>query len=692
MSEDVLSQPFDDKVKGAFGARLAAHLQAKGQGNGSQISGGLGSHARRLNAWCVISKDRNDSKSGNNNNANNADNSKVSLSMNTNGFDSRYPVSSKRKPSSPSLKKVTINRVTTYAERINLTVEILVEFEVYTYDAFQTYANEFLRRPEDGKPITITFGHVDLDSQGRGIGECIIRDVWVIGGGYTQEESKWMCSFKAIAPASAALIVDMSQTSSAIPPNLTFKAKTALKSRTLKVGSLHEYILFALQSNGNKLTENLSDGEEVASSNTRFTSPIGKVYKPFEGSPVAKTGALTKLLGAGKEAVDGVDTGAVEYISLLFVVELINRFVLEPTNKKQKGLELKIELLPDSVSWVPGRYFKSAYPTSVLFLSGVKGGSGTYKSDGDAAAGKDFEIGGKYFGGCVKGYTCYHDKILISRRAVIAPLIEALNRIDDERAKSKKEGKAFDMNSFKSKIITVGSFFDALFRMIQSASGSYVNLCFTHLKDSFTGDKKTHILRIDNCSYISKDKPYIHTLRPITGDGNTLSVNITGKLPDSMVGLAILSSGGHGSDTATEMSPGSENQDERKRERDIVLNSLVNTSTTADPPGVYAKIAESNFAEADMSAASLALQNAKNLSKPSAWQGGPGWTEFFEVEMSATMEGAFPILVGNRFTAEGLPQFVTVEKKLCFVALDIVDTIEAPGVWTTEIKTKLCHV
>jgi hypothetical protein len=695
MSENLLSQKFDDGVLKAFGARLAAHQKAKGvSGNVAEIEGAnyekwktSGDHARRLNAYCYITKEG----------------SAYTLSTDFDQFESRYPDTNKRKPRGASLKKVTINRVTTTAERINLTLEILVEYEVYNYSDFQNYAREFLRRPESGSPLTVRFAHVK-DSLGRGIKEQKITDVWVIGGGYTQEGSKWVCTFKAIAPASGITAIDMSKASSAIPGGLYFKAvKSGYMISTQSVRSLYEYILYALQVNGTTLTENLEDGTEVnnfkAPLKAAWTQPIGKVFKPFEGSPVQQTGSPAPFFGLGGISSGqqiGVDTGAVEYVSLKFIVELVNAFILQPANDSYENgaLNLKIELLSDSKSYIPpgGTVFKSGNPLDVLFLNGKN--AGTYKANEDPSTGKDFEVGGKYFGGCVQGTLCFHDKILISRRAVIGPLIDALKRIEEEKSsKNTSFAKASDPNAFINRIITIGTFFETLFRIIQTASGSFVSLCFTHIKDGYKGEKQTHILRIDNCSYVNGTAPY-HTLRPITGDGSTLSMTITGKLPDSMVALAIISNNGSGSATAAETSSPDYRLKNDTAAYQKIYKSLTSNSISSDPPGVFAKIGHSNFAAADISAACSALQALRDLTRPTGWssEGGSGWTEYFDVELKAEMEGAFPIIVGNRVTSEGLPDFLTVAKGLAFVILDITDVIEAPGIWTTSISARLCHL
>lgn len=665
-NEGLLFHPIHPNVAGAFGARLSLHNAAK---RGPVFWSAPGAHGRRLGAFCTVANN----KKG------------VYLQMNKNGFEERY-TSPHRLPS-PTLTKVTIKRVTTTAERINLTLEILVEFEAYSKGQFERYADAFLKRPEVATPLTVHFGHIDKYG-GRSGGTHTIRGVWVIGGGYTQEGAVWKCKFKAIAPANAILQIDMSNVDLGFLKGKHFLAKVGSGSQKYGVSSFHEYLLHCLQINGSKLTEDMQDGEEVMGT----TGVIGKVYKPFNGSPIVDGGSTggANTSPALSNAVIGVDTGAVEYITLGFIVEAVNRVILETINKREPGLELSLKIILDPKDWsyVPGTLFKSGCPTEVLFLDGSK--TGKYEDRATPGTGKDFEINVSNTKS-VSGYEANHSKLLLSRRAVIQPLVDALTEIRrTKEAQIKAKGKGTSLDTIDTRIMAVGDFFEHLFNLIKNATGGYVNLCFTHPFAEHINGGEMQELKIINASMIFRRPDSYLELKPLNGDGSTLSSTFDGKLPDSMVALAIITGTGTGSHTSGRAATDKPRLTD-KGQLELARARLANTTSNSTPPGVYAKIAASNFSPSDMASACSALLDYRDLSLPSAWENGAGWTEYFDTELSAEMEGLYPFVVGNRITSESLPKFLSLRNKMSFVVLDVDDNIEAPGVWTTSVRARLCH-
>lgn len=667
--DSLLSQPFDETVLSALNARLERHVRAK-EGPPSDFKG---MHGRRLAAWCYITHPTG-----------------PPLTMTNAGFQNRYRPGDRR-PQPPSLTNVSIHRVTTTAEKINLTVEVNVEFECYTLEQFFEYSHYYLRRPPTAEPLTVIFGNVE-PSDGRGTGPHQLKGTVVIGGSYTQEGAIWKCKFKAITPGSAVSQIDMMQVGDKIPPNLTFKAMRILQSSSPEnVVHLHEYILYHLQQNGQVLTEDVTDGTEVSISTPGYTNPIGKIYKSFKGDnvPGGKRRAAWHLFWGNDENL-GIDTGANEYVSLKYIVDLINDTVLKCVNEKEPGYDLRIELKDDVYSYVPSYLFKSANPIEVLFLDGKT--AGTYLSKGSKGTGKDFEEGGKYFGKCKRGGRVYFSKTLLNRRTVIAPLIGALKQYQEEVKQARRDDKSSDLGDIKPRLVSIGTFFNEIFQAIARASGYYVNLTFTLDKKSYEDDKTTHILKIVDANTVyQKVPPYV--LRPITGDGSSLSITVNGELGNNLVSLAMLEGTGPGSMTAAATAKEqSEIEANLQNSRWAAYKKLKHTSVKDEPPGVYAKIANSNFSPAACTDASAVLADYKRLVIPTAWEQDEGWTEYFDIKLSAEIEGVFPLIVGNRITAEGLPPFHTVEKKMCFVILDVTDTIKAPGEWTTQIESRLCHL
>lgn len=700
-NNDVLFRVLDPTVKNRLNARLGVHLKAKSLGKDplsvigaslSSITGvnrpnpvaspdTIGAHARRLSAWCKITGRGKTS-------------GEQVLAMSTAGFEGRY--SSKGRVPFPSLTSVTINRVTTTAERINLTVEILVEYETYTRSDFEVYADAFLRRPESAYPLVIEFGNID-DGTGRGYGKHTLTGAWVIGGGYTQEGSTWKCKFKAIAPAMGILQLDMTGYSSDIITSgvLKFLAISGQnQQQTQTVSSFLELILYFLQQSGTIPTKDLEDGTEVTANAQGLTGTVGKVYKPFEGSPTSDgaTAGNSSDSGATSKDTSGMDTGAAEYVTLGFLVELVNKVVIEPvvSSNRSPGLEgLHIEFAPGNKSYIPRDCFKSGNPVDVLFLDGAK--ACNYAATDEANCGKDFEINVTSNCKAIEGNFVDHPKILIGRKFIFSILEDAIKNYNEVKEQAKLSDKSAALNDLKTQFLSVEAFFTSIFRAISTASGGYVDLVFSYPPDIHSKPASMRVIYILNPTYLSSGAtgaPW--ELLPIQGDGSTLSCTLDGKLPDSMVGLAIQTQIGAGSSTSA-VAAGNEDKVGNLSEKDKAYKLLVTTTANTSPAGVFAKMAVSNFAVSDIAAACTALAEYRNLSRPSGWDAGGegGWTEYFDTELSAELEGVYPIIVGNRFTADSVPKFL--RKNLSFVVLDVVDKLEAPGLWTTSIKARLCY-
>jgi len=706
-NNDVLFRLLDPTVRDRFNSRLHIHLKAKSAGKNADNSssptlssilsmspitnGGrpnpvtsaetIGAHARRLSAWCKITG--RGKKSG-----------PQTLAMSTAGFETRY--SSKGRVPFPSLTSVTINRVTTTAERINLTVEILVEYETYTRSDFEVYADAFLRRPESAYPLVIEFGNIE-DGTGRGKGKHTLSGAWVIGGGYTQEGSTWKCKFKAIAPATGILQLDMTAYSSDIitTGELKFIAIAGgNQQQTQTVSSFHELILYFLQQSGTVPTKDLEDGTEVTANAKGLTGTAGKIYTPFEGAPTSDgaTAGKTSDSGAVSESTSGIDTGAAEYVTFDFLVQLVNKVIIEPAVRPERspGLEgLHIEFAKGNKSYIPRECFKSGNPVDILFLDGTS--ACDYKASDDTKCGKNFEI--KVTSACkaIEGNFVDHPKILIGRKFIFSIIEEAIKSFNEAKEQAKLTDKSAGLNDLKNQFLSVEAFFTSIFRAISTASGGYVDLVFSYPTDIHSKPESMRVIYILNPNYLSggaTGKPW--KLQPIQGDGSTLSCTLDGKLPDSMVGLAIQTQVGAGSSTAA-VASGNEDKVGGLSELDKVKNLLTLTTANTSPAGVFPKMAVSNFAVADIAAACSALAEFKNLSRPTGWTAGGegGWTEYFDTELSAELEGVYPIIVGNRFTADSVPAFL--RKNLSFVVLDVVDRIEAPGLWTTSLKARLCY-
>lgn len=670
---DLLRQKFDDSTFGIMSKRKEEHYRMRNGGDDPS-----GDYARRLPAWARISM---------------PNTRYPSLEANLGGYAESYNETTNR-PKRAILKSLSIKRVTGKAEKMNLTLEIDVEFEVFSFDEFVTYSRAYLRREKDRNPITIEWGN-GSDYNGRGKISNKIEGAYVIAGGYSNTElNTYICRFNAIGPASAVANLDvLSCDISYIFPNQTFKYGSSLLAGTENVASLITKIMYDLQEGGSTRTANLGDGYEPRSKDMAGGNPVGKIYEYFPGSN-RFISFISSFLNSAEEKT-GIGSDAHEYISLQYIVDLINKTILKATNDKCGGkFKFKISFEKENpYSAVPastlGNKFRSADPTSVLFLGR---GSGNYKNN--AGNGKDFEIGGSFFKtNCFLGDRIAHRYILVSRRFVVDELHLKFQELNTAREESTKN-KTNKTDRISDVTYSIKEFFETIFSRISRCSGNFVNLSFrcpdpTKINDKF----ELQELIITDALAVSGAPHPLFELDPIKGDGNSLSLIVEGKLPTDLVALALVTGIREGSGTSGKISEDTKYPDNVDKE----YNSLIKKLTSTDEKiGVYAKMAKKDFSEDTIADAcsSLAefkkIHNAIEVIRGTNTNGKFSFMEYFDLEMKIEMEGTYPIIAGNVFTSTNLPDFARPSNGIGFVVMDVEDKIDATGVWTTSISTRAC--
>lgn len=686
---DLLRQEFDPTVTSRLETRKSIHQSMRGGG-----SDPTGEYTRRLNAWAMISIPE--------------DGEAPVLSMSKEGYESRYRSTMDNKPTLANLTSISIKRVTGRAEKMNLTLEIDVEFEVFTFDAFEVYSKAYLRRHPERKPLKIEWGNGSSYSGRGATSGHVIEGAMVLAGGYsTTELNTYKCRFTAIGPANALLELDVLSCGDLSlvlkPQDQTFKYTSfGYSTGEEKVSSIPEKIMYDLQSEGRFKTKDYDEGYEPISSGMDMSTtylnggssggsaPVGKIFEYFQGSGFSRWWERNTNF-SDEDTAEASD--AFEFVSLEYVVDLINKTLIEFANRKcKKQIEFKIVFADEPYSHVPTKFlggrFRSADPMSVLFLGN---GSGTYLDTGEE--GKDFEEVPGYFSDCVSPSreTVNHRKILISRRVIVKRFFEIL----EEQNEAKEDKKRSDRdridrvadNSFKIK-----DFFNNIFEAIAKASGYYVNLSFVNT-DVAKGSKgkDLHVLVIEDVFCISKKAPEPFMIDPIRGDGNCFSVSIEGKLPTDLVALSFIPGLGEGSGTAGLLS---EDKDYLIEVTEQYGKAFEKLTSSDEKIGVFAKMAKKKFNPTVISEAISILSEFKKIATAvilmrKQQNNNVTFTEYFDIEMKMEMEGIYPIIAGNNFTASNLPKFARTDNKLCFVALDIEDKIEAPGIWTTSVQSRL---
>jgi hypothetical protein len=684
---DLLRQEFNQRVRDALNARKALHRTMQNGGVST-----TGNYSKRLPAWATIQIMDEPTA--------------PVIAMNRQGFQGKYNQFHGR-PKGPSLKSLNIRRVTGYAEKMNLTLEIEVEFEVFTFEDFELYARYYLRRHPDRKPLKISWGHGD-SFNGRGIVVNSIEGAMVLGGGYTNSElNTYVCKFNAIGPANAICELDLFGVKDfqKIFPGNKFVTQRNSNDGGYNVTNIIQKIMHDLQweQNSNlRITSKRQDGYEPILNSTGGLQPgparVGKIFNAFDGSK-APNGLNRFFNTNAAQEQTGIESDAHEYVSLEYVVWLINSTVLKTVNDKcGNQLEFRIDFMEAGkhYSAIPTdlTHFRSANPVEVLFLDKEKK-SGNYTVANDSSVGKDFTVtpnAPSSFEDCVNVSLgrLNHKKILLERRMVIAPIIDVLRMKSEDEKDSKKESVRNDRGT--DNILRLKNFFDALFEKINRASGGYVNLSLVNYDPAYSDRKKLQRLRIMDTHTVSNDPARLIMLDPVKGDGSSFRVTVDGKLPDNLVALSLLPGLGEGSNINAKYCEDDARLSDLLQQSNELRTKLVSQDITN---GCYAKLAADAFSDAAVQDCVSTLSEYRKLKAAIKFLDGQGFekfdfVEYFDVFMNIEMEGAFPIIAGNVFSSTNLPSFARPDNKIGFVALDIEDRIEAPGTWTTIIQSRMC--
>lgn len=667
-----LRRKIDGSVLSALDARKALHLKMRG--GGTDLTG---NQKKRLPAWAKVSI---------------PGTSAPALEMNKDGYEQRYRSNIDNRPRLANLKSVSIQRVTGRGDKLNLSLEINVEFEVYTFDAFEEYAKYYLRRDPERNLLTIEWGN-GASFDGRGQVSNKIEGAVVVGGGYSNTDlNTYSCKFMAVGPAEALPEIDLlSCDLSTIFPNDEFKYGSDVIGSKEKVTSLIGKIIYDLQKGGQTRTKKYDDGEEPKSPPMNNGNPVGRVYEKFVGTGIGI--AFENLTNRGEEK-SGVGSDAHEYVSLEYIVDLLNRSVFKTVKDKcnnKYDYEIVFEDEGKHYTYVPydrlGGCFRSADPTSVLFLDGKK--SGLYENTkGD---GKNFEEPNGYYSDCVKSdKSLNHKKILISREVIATKLIKLTEDINEAKEKNKKSEKN-DTARLTDINYSIKEFFDFIFRRISTASGNFVTLS---LRGPDFVEKKGADLQkliITDMHSVNESSPEPFEFDPLKGDGSTLSLVVDGKLPtNGKLQTALLPGTGEGSGTSGLLSQDTESLSNLTQQ---YASLVIKLTSDDEEKGVYAKMAKKDFGEDSIADATSTLAEFKKVLNAiqimnKAPVNGFSFTEYFDLEMKVDLEGVYPIIAGNHFTSTNLPTFARPSNKIVFLSMNIEDKIESPGVWTTSITAR----
>lgn len=685
---DLLRQPFNGDVKNALAARKGLHTIMKNGGVST-----TGNYSKRLPAWARIEIMD--------------DPTAPTIEMNRAGFVGKYNQSHGR-PKGPSLRSLNIRRVTGYAEKMNLTLEIEVEFELFNFEDFELYARYYLRRHPDRKPLRISWGHGDSFG-GRGLISNSIEGAMVLGGGFSNSElNTYICKFMAIGPANAICELDLFGVKDfqSIFKGNKFVTQRNSNDGGYKVTNIIQKIMHDLQWEQNSeltTTSKKQDGFEPTLNSTGGISPnptkVGKIFKAFDGSKAPNRLDRFFNSNAAQEQT-GIESDAHEYVSLEYIVWLINSTVLKTVNDKcGNQLKFKIEFMEAGkhYSAIPKDlgHFRSANPVDVLFLDKQKK-SGNYTVVDDASVGKDFTVtpngGVSYFADCVdiSEGKLNHKKILIERRTVIAPIIDVLRIKNEDEKDSKKESVRNERGT--DNILRLKNFFDGLFEKINRASGGYVNLSLVNYDATNSDRNKLQRLRIMDTHAVTNEPAPLILLDPVKGDGSSFRVSIDGKLPDNLVALSLTPGLGEGSNVNAKYSEDSVRLSDLTAQSDELRLKLTSQDIS---DGCYAKLASDSFSDAAVQDCVSTLSEYRKVKAAIKFLTGQKYeqfdfVEYFDVFMNIEMEGVYPVIAGNVFSSTNLPSFARPDNKIGFVALDIEDKIEAPGIWTTSIQARMC--
>lgn len=692
MASDLFRQPFESSVASRLNARWNTHRKALRSEMPSP------EHKQRLPAWARLTKEGTDLS--------------IEMGQEYIFFTERYEQTHFR-PNVPSLTQISITRDSGRGYNINLALTVTVEFEVYTYEQFNQYAQEFLRR-DQFNPIKLEWGNVETYS-GRGLLKHTLGGMFIVSGGYsTTPSNTYICTFKAIAAAEAIKGFDIYKIGNIVERlNDTLKE---INSQTIGSTSTHEYNGIADVINTHFLVTGettLTDG--MKSIEVPSTSPaiskylkggtIGAVYKP---SPEMDMNT-EETKDNNQSSKIGSNSQRLEYMTLEYLVALLQVGVLDYYNDslgfaKDSNARYRLtfsdttedetsySIIPqDAVSFL----FKSCNPRDILFLGE---GCGTYLTTTNPSRGQDFE---ENISSNLKavtrengGYKINHRKILISKAFVLDLLVSDVSSTYNSNQASNKSQLDTTANRTSERRLTVRTFLDNVFAAIAKASGGFVGLSLQinrGSQDNVTNldFKAPCIMQITDSSFNSKVGDIrVWEFDPLIGDGNLLTLQLTADLARDLLDVALWQN--------TKTNSGTANKEQTKiggiqltrQQVDCLL--AANALTVQDEKkGLWSQFITSGFSTEKGNAIASKLEELTVCisNSQARKETPPEINGFMPVRLTADMEGIFPIRIGNLFSSTNLPEHQKLKKNgIAIVCTQVTDTIAKPGVWTTQIQ------
>jgi hypothetical protein len=666
MPSDLFRQPLDGSVLSRLIARKATHTTAKN----SKDAGDKGDHKRRLPAWAKVTK------------------GDLELVMNRDGFQKRYSGTNLR-PQEPSLQRISITRDAGRGYNINLALTITVDFEVFTYEQFERYAEAFLRR-DPNVPIQLEWGNIETYN-GRGKTNHTLGEMYVVSGGFTTTGmNTYKCTFRAIAPAEGIKNFDIYQALE-IETDDKVNSQIAGETQRNKAQSLSQLVNTHFLKTG--VTALTKGSFELVTVNGKTAGVLFDPPASLDPSNYSNTGKQTSPNHTNAPRI-------LEYVTLEYIVDLLQEYVvgyyneLGPITYKltfgdtEENERSKTAIADTSIK------FKSCDPIKVLFL-GEDCGNYTLTN----GTGKNFEEGVNDSLKAVKiegsSYIIDHKKILINKHTFLEKLLgPAADEIGSTQLTATKIAD-LSSNLLSDKRLPIRNFLQDLFNVIYNASGGFVNLSFQvdrEYQDSVNSKVNEHKLKIYDASYVTGEQDgTVWEFDPLRGDGNVLDMEVKAELARDVLDMALWYSYETASGTAnveaTEL--GTQQAQRQKKECDKAKSKLTDPYPEEGSWTMFIQQAfnteHGSNVKNKLSKIRTCVSNAQAL-EPVQSQKVAG---FMPSRMSVKMEGVFPVKIGNLVSSTNLPSYQKIKNGMALAVIAVTDIIEAPGRWTTDIDAFL---
>ena len=579
----------------------------------------------------------------------------VTISTLNTTFESLYPRSDTSKPN-PRLDEVVVERRCDSTSQLDLTLTANITFTCFVKSDFD-YLSSIYCIPYKGTQndyLSLEYGHVDPEPSIAGINKVYLDKLSVVYGTWSYSEpGVWTIRVKAIGMNSIIKDLDIKVNSISQEGSTVIKQSSGHKNEKVNVLGFEAKLLFDAQSSGILSTDDVSDGHVINNEIVIYKPPVKKLFWFISGK-------VKRSYSVDEDSTTGMVSKNLEYFTLEYLVNLINKYVLEDA-KNAAGISdtIKIKFLDEPYTYLPERVvsiFKSCDPLIVLLLGGNRAGSYTCLTD--IQRGKDFEKSVNIK--AIEGNKINHKKILFER----AFLNQVFSSLQEKKEKAENKDKQEGVYS----ILNVNNFFKSLFEQLKILTGTFVSL------ELVCEDEDNNSLVIIDSTSKEKKPTDVLILDPVNSDNNTRSVSINAEPPSDDYAASIFSN----------MVASKVVQYINKK---AANDSLLNLSLLKFQLLMSTDLPKDLGNSENVEAAIELLKRIRSLLSYSEVE-KINILYWASITMEATLDGLAGFKVGNLISSTSMPEIYSYNNHIVFTVREIIDSIR-PHDWSTQLRAVL---